>query len=314
LLLFSRKSVLQPRRFNLNEVLTAMSLLLQRTLGEDIEFQFRFDPALPELYADVGLIEQVVMNLAVNARDAMPKGGSLLIRTAVVSIDEGCCQRHPEARAGRFVCLTMTDTGCGMDHVTLGRIFEPFFTTKEFGKGTGLGLATVYGIVRQHQGWIDVRSQPGQGATFDIYLPPAEPAEAPDDTTAPAAQTLRGTETILLVEDEPPVRWTVRNILERYGYRVLEAGAGVEALAVWHQHHAQISLLLTDVVMPAGLTGQELAETFRSQKPTLKVIYTSGYSLEAAGKALDAIEGVTFLRKPFEASDLARAVRRCLDA
>jgi signal transduction histidine kinase/CheY-like chemotaxis protein len=313
LLIFSRKNALEPRRLDLNEVLTNLSLMLQRTLGEDINIEFCYGRGLPAIQADTSLIEQVVMNLAVNARDAMPRGGQLLISTSLVDIDGAYAERHPEARAGAFVCLTMIDSGCGMDHLTLSRVFEPFFTTKEFGKGTGLGLATVYGIVRRHHGWIEVQSQLGQGTTFKIFLPPADPDTEAIPPSGCLTSLRGGSETILLVEDEPPVRWTVRHVLERFGYRVLEAGAGVEALALWHQHHKDIALLLTDVVMPAGLSGQDLAEQFKTQKPDLKVIYTSGYSASVAGKGLDAPEGVTFLQKPFDADQLAAAVRQCLD-
>jgi signal transduction histidine kinase/DNA-binding response OmpR family regulator len=315
LLAFSRRNVLQPRRLDLNEVLTNLSSLLHRTLGEDINYQFDYASELPALRADPGLIEQVVMNLAVNARDAMPRGGQLVISTALADIDAGYVARHPgEARAGQFVCLTITDTGCGMDHVTLSRVFEPFFTTKEFGKGTGLGLAMVYGIVKQHQGWVEVQSRVGQGTTFKIFLPPDQRDSGSQHEAMPGEERLRGTETLLVVEDEPPVRWIVKDVLGRYGYRVLEAGNGVEALALWHQHHGEIALLLTDVVMPVGLTGQELAEKFSAHKPGLKVIFISGYSLHVAGKGFSEADGLNFLQKPFDGAKLAWAVRRCLDS
>jgi signal transduction histidine kinase/DNA-binding response OmpR family regulator len=315
LLAFSRRNVIQPQRLDLNEVLTNLSSLLHRTLGEDISYQFQYAPDLPALHADPGLVQQVIMNLAVNARDAMPRGGQLVISTAPADIDASYVEHHPgEARSGRFVCLTITDTGCGMDHVTMGRIFEPFFTTKEFGKGTGLGLATVYGIVKQHQGWIEVQSQVGQGSTFKIFLPPDATVASPRQEASPDEQALRGTETILVVEDEPPVRWIVKEVLGRYGYNVLEAGNGVEALALWHQHHGEIALLLTDVVMPVGLTGQELAEKFTAHKPGLKVMFISGYSLQVAGRGFSEADGLNFLQKPFDDAKLARAVRRCLDA
>jgi PAS domain S-box-containing protein len=314
LLTFSRRNVIQPRKVDLNEVLTNVSTLLHRTLGEDITFQFNYAANLPPIYADVGLLEQIIMNIAVNARDAMPRGGQLVITTALADVDDAHARHWTEARVGRFVCLTFIDTGCGMDNVTLSRLFEPFFTTKEFGKGTGLGLATVYGIVKRHQGWIEVQSQVGQGTTFKVYLPPYDQvSDKWAGETEPAA-VRGGHETILVVEDEPPVRWTVKNILERYGYKVLEASAGVDALAVWHQHHQEIALLLTDMVMPAGLSGQELAEKFKSQKPTLKVIYTSGYSVEAAGQGLAELDQVRFLQKPYDAEKLALAVRQCLDS
>ena len=314
LLTFSRKTPIQPRRIDLNETLTNMSMLLHRTLGEDITFQFNYAADLPPVWADPGLIEQVIMNLAVNAREAMPRGGQLVISTAVLDIDRVYIERHPEGRVGRFVCLTMIDTGRGMDQNTLSRLFEPFFTTKEPSKGAGLGLATAYGIVKQHQGWIEVQSRLGQGSTMRVYLPPSDRA-LEEQAGAPLSTAIRGgTEMILAVEDEPPVLWTIRNVLERYGYRVLEAATGVEALAIWHQHQNEIALLLTDMVMPVGLNGQELADKFKSQKPNLKVIYTSGYSVEVAGKDLALMDGLNFLQKPFDSEKLASAVRKCLDS
>ena len=315
LLAFSRRNVLQPRQLDLNDLLTNLSSLLHRTLGEDINFQFDYASNLPRIHADAGLIEQVIMNLAVNARDAMARGGQLVIRTALMDVDESHVERHPgEARTGHFICLSITDTGCGMDHMTLSRIFEPFFTTKEFGKGTGLGLATVYGIVKQHQGWIEVQSQVGQGATFRIFLPPDLRPDVPATDKVADEKQLHGTETILVVEDEPPVRWIIKDVLSNYGYNVLEAGNGVEALALWHQHHNEIAVLLTDVVMPTGLTGQELAEKFSAHKPGLKVIFISGYSLQVAGKGFAVLDGFNFLQKPFDGAKLAGAVRHGLDA
>ena len=315
LLAFSRRNVLQSQRLDLNEVLTNLSSLLHRTLGEDINYQFNYASDLPPVFADAGLIEQVIMNLAVNARDAMPRGGQLVISTALMDIDASHVERHPgEARTGRFICLSITDTGGGMDDVTMSRMFEPFFTTKEFGKGTGLGLATVYGIVKQHQGWIEVQSHVGQGTTFKIFLPPNAGLAGKRGEIVPDEGKLRGTETILVVEDEPPVRWIVKDVLGKYGYNVIEAGNGVEALALWHQHHGDIALLLTDVVMPVGLTGQELAEKFVAHKPDLKVIFISGYSLQVAGKGFSELDGLNFLQKPFDGAKLAWAVRRCLDA
>jgi CheY-like chemotaxis protein len=313
LLAFSRKTEMRPARLDLNEVLTHISMMLHRTLGEDINYQFSYAPGLPPIYADQGMLEQVVMILAVNARDAMPRGGQLIISTAQVDVDETHAAHHLDARAGQFVCLSIVDSGCGMDHVTLGRIFEPFFTTKEFGKGTGLGLAVVYGIVKQHQGWIEVQSVVGQGSTFKIFLPPCSAEQAEQEDQSPAASAPGGTETILVVEDEPPVRWIVKNVLERFGYQVLEAGGGVEALAIWHTHQDEIALLLTDLVMPVGLSGQELAEKFQIQKPSLKVIYTSGYSVQVAGRDLALVDGLDFLQKPFDPEKLARSVRKALD-
>ncbi|MBN2506286.1 MAG: response regulator [Verrucomicrobia bacterium] len=312
LLTFSRKNVIQPRRLNLNDLLTATSTLLYRALGEDITFQFNFSPQLTPIFADPGLIEQMVMNLAVNAREAMPEGGQLVISTAMVDINEVYVHQHPDARKGRFVGLSFIDTGKGMDNATLSRLFEPFPAARESEAGSGLGLATVYGIVKRHQGWIEVQSQVGHGSTFKVFLPPHD--QVSDHLASEEPEVRGGTETILVVEDEPPVRWTVKNILQNYGYRVLEAAVGVDALAIWHQHHQDIALLLTDMVMPAGLNGQELAEKFKAQKNDLKIIYTSGYSVEIAGRGLSDLEGIRFLQKPYDAKTLARAVRCCLDS
>ncbi len=314
LLAFSRRKVIAPRRVQLNELLTHLSELLRRTLGEDINCQFSYASDLPAMFVDAGMLEQVVMNLAANAREAMPAGGQLLISTSTADVDAAYVERHPaDARAGRFVCLSITDTGCGMDSQTLSHIFEPFFTTKEFGKGKGLGLATAYGIIKQHHGWLEAQSHPGQGSTFKIFLPPAGDNAGPEPQTAEARPPL-GTETVLVVEDEAPVRWVIKDVLGKYGYRILEAGNGVEALALWHQHHGNIALLLTDMIMPVGLTGQELAEKFSAQKPSLKVMFISGYSLHVAGRGYAVMDGLNFLQKPFDGARLAFAVRHCLDS
>jgi two-component system cell cycle sensor histidine kinase/response regulator CckA len=315
LLAFSRRKVIAPRSLQLNELLANLSDLLARTLGEDINCQFSHASGLPPVHADPGMLEQAVMNLAANAREAMPGGGQLLISTALVDVDAAYVERHPaDARFGRFVCLSMTDTGCGMDSQTLGHIFEPFFTTKEFGKGSGLGLATAYGIVKQHHGWIEAQSRPGQGSTFKVFLPPATGPAGPQAPATAEPPVPRGTETILVVEDEAPVRWVIKDVLGKYGYQILEAGNGVEALALWHQHHGAIALLLTDMVMPVGLSGQDLAEKFAAQKPVLKVMFISGYSLHVAGRGFAVMDGLNFLQKPFDGARLAFAVRHCLDA
>ena len=315
LLAFSRRSVMAPRVLDLNEIITSLSSLLARTLGEDISYDYQYGTDLPPISADRGMVEQVLLNIAVNARDAMPRGGQIVITTRVTEVEPAYVERHAaEARPGRFVTLSITDSGLGMDNVTLGRIFEPFFTTKEFGKGTGLGLATVYGIVKQHRGWIEVQSQLGQGSTFKIYLPPAS-APVTAGNERPAEDTVpRGTETILLVEDEPAVRAIIKGSLEKYGYEVLEAGHGLEALALWHHQHERVALLLTDMVMPVGVSGQELAEKLTAQKPALKVIHISGYSLQVAGPGFAIMEGVNFLQKPFDGARLAFAVRHSLDS
>jgi CheY-like chemotaxis protein len=288
--------------------------MLPRLLGEDIALEFDYAPSLPKIEADTGMLEQVVMNLAVNSRDAMPKGGRLFIGTSGVVIDEAYASRQPEARVGRFVCLTITDTGCGMDRQTLDRIFEPFFSTKEVGKGTGLGLATVYGIVKQHQGWIEVSSQVGSGTTFKIYLPvTAREDEASGATSATPRAVRGGKESILVVEDEPVLRELVCETLSHYEYRVIEAGSGVEALRVWDEHDGQVDLLLTDMVMPEGMTGSEVAAQLRNRKPELKVIFTSGYSAEMVGTDFSQSDRV-FLAKPYLPAQLAQLVRQCLDA
>jgi CheY-like chemotaxis protein len=314
LLLFSRKRVMQPKTIDLNSVLADFTNMLPRLLREDIALKAEYAQELPPIEADRGMLEQIVMNLAVNARDAMPNGGELSMVTRSLEIAEDYTRHHPDARTGRFVCMTVTDTGCGMDRKTLDRIFEPFFSTKEVGKGTGLGLATVYGIVKQHQGWIEVISEPGQGTSFRIYFPAAAPAELPSTELQLASERIQGgKETILLVEDEPVVRELVSEVLLGYEYRVLQASSGVEALRVWDEYHGQIDLLFTDMVMPEGMTGRELAQVLKQRKPELRVIYTSGYSTEMMGQ--DFAKGDTaFLCKPYVPPELARLVRQSLDA
>ncbi len=311
LLHFSDKHAVQPERLDLNEVLTHLSMLLQRTLGEDITIQFSYAAELPPTLADRGLVEQLILDLAVNAREMMRTGGQLVISTALVNVDPAYLAGRAEARVGRFVCLTLSDTGCGIDPAALARIFDPPSAAGDAGESAGLMLATASQIVKQHRGWIEAQSKLGQGSTFKVFLPACDPEERIH--ARPGAVIRGGSETILVVEDEAPVLWTTRNILAHHGYRVLEAGSGVEALAIWHQHQNEIALLLTDIVMPVGVSGQELAEQFQNQKPGLKLIYTSGYSVEAAAKSLELSDGINFLQKPYDADTLAQAVRRCLD-
>ena len=254
-----------------------------------------------------------MMNLVVNARDAMPKGGKISITTTAVDFDKTQSTAHSDRRPGHFVCLTVSDTGCGMDAEMLKRIFEPFFSTKEPGKGTGLGLATVHGIVAQHQGWVEVDSEVGAGTTFRVYLPAAVKPVVEATPQAPVASIQRGTETILLVEDEFKVRQLIGQTLRVLGYRVYEAANGQEAVILWQRHGPEIDLLLTDMVMPEGMTGLELTEQLRVLKPGLKAIISSGYSTEITQLGQLNKAGIVYLPKPYQAKVLAEVVRTCLD-
>jgi two-component system, cell cycle sensor histidine kinase and response regulator CckA len=313
LLAFSRKQVLQPTDVDVNDIVAGMTRMLD-TLGKDLALRIEAAPALPLVRADVGMIEQVVLNLVVNARDAMPAGGEIRISTAIERIDEDLARDDPEATAGTFVRLRVADSGTGIAPDALPHIFEPFFTTKDVEKGTGLGLATVYGIVKQHRGWITVESAPGLGATFDVYLPASDgPLEAPR-STPDERSTAAGAETVLIVEDEPAVRRLARRILERNGYEVLEASDGRAALALWRDHGHLIDLVLTDMVMPKGVSGMDLAQRVLADRPSTRVIVTSGYSVDIAGTELHQSDSLTFLQKPYTADALLRLVRARLDA
>jgi PAS domain S-box-containing protein len=313
LLTFSRRQAMQARNLDLNEVVANMTQMLHRILGEDIRMDVHYDEHRVPIHADIGMMEQILLNLTVNSRDAMPKGGRLVIETSVVEFDEPAVSRLPQARVGSFACLTVSDTGVGIPPEILPHIFEPFFTTKDVGKGTGLGMATVYGIVQQHHGWINVYSEVGQGTTFRVYLPHPD-TMAEQKPAQPALSSARGgNETILLVEDESALRILVRDVLTRLGYRVLEASTGLKALAVWKQTRREVHLLLTDLVMPDDMTGMELAQQLLQDSPQLKVIYTSGYSQAIAGKNISLQEGVNFLPKPFDPFKLAQTVRASLD-
>jgi CheY-like chemotaxis protein len=258
-------------------------------------------------------MEQIAMNLAVNARDAMPDGGQVSITTSVETIHRAPMPMDPEERSGDYVCLTFSDNGTGMDTQILGRIFEPFFTTKPVGKGTGLGLSTVFGIVRQHRGWVEVESKPNQGTTFRVYFPASQQAA---EKTEPVVDTVlrSGRETVLVAEDEDDLREMVVQVLKIQGYTVLEAVSGQNALEVWEQANRPVDLLVTDMVMPGGILGGELAERLLEKSPTLKVIFTSGYSPGMAGKDLSLLEGRNFLPKPYSIGKLGQFVRECLDA
>jgi len=313
LLVFSRKQVMQPRVLDLNAVLGNLTKMLHRLLGEDIALESSYEGNLPPIEGDTGMIEQVIMNLAVNSRDAMPRGGGLSIATAVVDVDESYAQHCSESRPGRYVCLSVSDTGSGMSKQTLGRIFEPFFTTKDVGKGTGLGLATVYGIVKQHQGWIEVDSEINIGTTFRIFFPiSTKPLDSMIDRPASPKHVRGGRETILLVEDEPVLRELASAILKDYDYEVLEASFGEEALRIWNERDGQVDLLFTDMVMPGGMTGRELAENLRARRAELKVIFTSGYSVDVMEQDI-RLSNTIFLQKPYAPPMLAQIVRTSLD-
>ena len=314
LLMFSRKNVMQPKSLDLREVVSQLSKMLRRLLGETINLEFRPPPELPRVEADAGMIEQVIMNLAVNARDAMPKGGTLRVTTARVEVLPQYVQSHPDARTGVFVCLRVSDSGYGMDTATMARIFEPFFTTKEVGKGTGLGLATVYGIVKQHDGWVEVASAPGKGSTFSVFFPASnKPVPSETAEVSPARPVQGGGETILIVEDEPVLRDLAHVILQERGYQILDAGSGREALKIWEQHKDKIDLVLTDMVMPEGVSGMDLAEKLVGAKPDLKVIFASGYSMDDIDTTFIRAGHASFIQKPYTHVTLAKAVRDCLD-
>jgi signal transduction histidine kinase/ActR/RegA family two-component response regulator/HAMP domain-containing protein len=314
LLMFSRKNVMQLKSLDLQEVVGNMSKMLQRLLGETITLEFLPATENSFVQGDSGMIEQVVMNLSVNARDAMPRGGRLTVGVETVDIDAAFVETHPQAHEGPFVRLRVADTGIGMDTPTMSHIFEPFFTTKDVGQGTGLGLATVYGIVKQHEGWVEVNSEPGKGSTFDVYLPASDAVPGvPKAAAAATGPVAGGTETILIVEDEPILRSMARDILEECGYHILEASSGKEALDVWNRQANEIDLLLTDMVMPEGLSGMELAKQLLATRPRLKVVFTSGYTANEVNQEMLAQTRASFLSKPYTHTELAKAVRDCLD-
>jgi PAS domain S-box-containing protein len=313
LLAFSRQQVLQPTVIEVNKLVGDLEKMLRRLLGEDVELTTRLAPTTGRVKADPGQLEQVIMNLAVNARDAMPTGGKLTLETGNMDLDESYATDHYPARAGPFVMLAVSDTGIGMSEETQAHMFEPFFTTKEKGKGTGLGLATVYGIIKQSGGFVWVYSELGHGTTFKLYLPrvqelaerASEPAQAP-------ARPARGTETVLVVEDEAPVRSIARQVLERHGYTVLEAPSAEAALDLVTRYSGTIHLLLTDVVMP-GLNGRELATKLASLRPDARVIFMSGYTDDAVTRHGVLEPGSAYVQKPFTPDAIARRVREVLD-
>jgi len=313
LLAFGRKQIAAPRPLDLNLLVGSMAEMLGRVLGEDIALQINFsgEPAIVE--ADASMMEQILLNLAVNSRDAMPRGGQLTIRVSICEINRQYASQVLDARPGKYICLAHTDTGVGIPPDNVARIFEPFFTTKELGKGTGLGLATVFGIVKQHQGWIEVESRLEQGATFKIFLPLAV-AAAGTEAEETHFRRRGGTETILVVEDERELRDLVSRVLRNDGYRVFEAVDGSSALKIWAEYKDQIDLLFTDVVMPGGINGRELAEKIWSERPSLKVIFSSGYGADTLGKGFKLDPKFNYLQKPYEPGRLAKTIRHCLDS
>ena len=311
LLAFSRMQVLQPQIINLNTIIEEMGKLLPRLIGEDIELLIRTDDDLGTVRADASQMEQVIMNLAVNARDAMPNGGKLVIETANAELDHGYMATHPLMKVGPYIQLVVTDSGTGMDAETQAHIFEPFFTTKAKGKGTGLGLAMVYGIVKQSGGFIWVYSEVGKGTSFKIYLPRLDQVEDQVVTMQSTGELPMGTETVLLTEDEQDVRDIARQFLESGGYRVIEAKDGAEAIQLAAQHRGKIQLLVTDMVMP-GMTGQELAVQLQSEHPGLGVVFMSGYSEHAATEMANADPSVRLLTKPFSRAAILRTVGEIL--
>jgi len=308
LLAFSRRQLLQPEVLAFNEVITGMEMMVRRLVGEDVVLLTKLEPQIPKVWADPGQLQQVIMNLVVNARDAMPRGGTLLIETGVVELDEHYPLQHPTAKPGVHVVLVVTDTGCGMDPATRSRIFEPFFTTKEPGKGTGLGLSTVYGIVKQSGGHIWVYSEVGRGTTFKLYFPPHYGAgrAVAVERAAPLPALASGA-TILLVEDERPVRSTVRRLLERHGYQVLEAANGLDALELVTSRGGEINLVLSDMVMP-GMGGIELAGRVRTIAPKLPVLLMTGYTEEAISRAGERPLDEHIIEKPFTLTTMLQKV------
>jgi len=302
LLAFGRRQVMQPQDVDINELVTSLAKMVRRLLGEDIDLQLQLTPHVVVVHADRGLLDQVLMNLVLNARDAMPSGGLLRIETAT--------RRSGSADQ---VLIRVIDTGTGIDEANLTRIFDPFYTTKEPGKGSGLGLATAFGIVAQHGGRIDVASTIDQGTTFDVVLP-LRIGQRIGGAIAPAAAVVKGgTETILLVEDEPAVRDMTRLVLERAGYRVVDAANGIEALLAWDKCGAFVDLILTDVVMPEGISGRDLADLVQDKRPEVRVLFTSGYDKDFGGRELALKDGQAFLPKPASPQQILAAVRRSLD-
>ena len=313
LLAFSRRQLFQPRPLDLNEIVGGTGPMLQQLVGESITLKTQCRSGPVTITADPNMLEQVLINLAANARDAMPHGGQLTLSTAMGDIGSAQIRQHPEARPGPHVCLSVADTGCGIPAEHMPRLFEPFFTTKDVGKGTGLGLASVYGIVKQHEGWIEVSSRVGKGTSFKIFFPASSLPVVPAASSPPVRPARGGGETILIVEDEAGLRELFCLSLQQLGYRVFAEGSGAKALRTWSARLDQIDLLLTDLVMPDGVSGWKLASALQAEKPDLKAIYMSGHSADVSGFVSGATQNIRFLAKPFSVETLAETVRACLD-
>jgi two-component system cell cycle sensor histidine kinase/response regulator CckA len=303
LLAFGRRQVMQPQHVDLNELVTSLATMVRRVLGEEIDLQLQLWPVALPIHADRGLIDQVLMNLVINARDAMPAGGVIRVETHSTTSPQGAS-----------ALVRVIDNGSGIPEDHLQRIFDPFFTTKAAGKGSGLGLATAFGIVAQHNGRIEVSSRVGRGSTFEVMLPLSTGEAKPAASAAPSTKPQGGTETILLVEDEEAVRVLTRRVMERAGYTVVEAANGADGLRAWNQLGGKIDILLTDVVMPDGMSGRELADRLLTARPGLRVVFTSGYSPDFAGRELRLKERQSFLQKPATPKDMLDAIRRSLDS
>jgi len=314
ILMFSRKKRMQPLELNLNEVVNRLGNMLRRLLGENITMQIVCNPRPTPICADPAMMEQILLNLVMNARDAMPDGGKVVVQVAEVELDDAYVQNNSKARPGKFARVSVTDTGTGIPAEVMPHLFDPFFTTKELGKGTGLGLSTVYGVVEQHKGWVEAANNPDHGANFTIYLPISMLNLKAPNQVEPRQKIPGGKETILLVEDDPVIHRLTRNFLQRHGYHVYEANTGEQALGVWREHANEIDLLLTDMVMPGDVSGRQLAVRLLSEEPSLKVIYTTGYSVDAMDSDHPMEEGLNFLAKPYSPEKLAQTIRRSLDS
>jgi len=313
LLTFSRRQIFHPKPIDFGSNLAVLSEMLPRLLGENITLKIPAPADLPMINADAVMMEQMLMNLSLNARDAMPNGGQLTIMAEEIEVTAAAPRENQDAYSGHFVCLSVKDTGCGMAPEVLAHVFEPFYTTKPVGKGTGLGLATVYGIAQQHRGWVEVQSEEAKGSCFKVFIPALAEGGRPAAAPQPQSSATGGSETILLVEDEEPVRKFVSDVLRSHGYSVLTADSGPSALEEFARRDRKIDLLLTDMVMPGGLSGRELARKLLSEMPGLRVIYTSGYSPGLARNDLSLLEEGNFLAKPYVPSKLLQMVRRSMD-